>query len=257
MSESRLPFGEHVAELRKRLTRAVIAVILCTAVAFVFHEQILVLLMQPAQGFAEIPNGKPVFINLTEFISTAMKASLVVGLCVSLPFVLYQMVMFIAPGLTPPERRYLYALVPVSVGAFLLGAFFGYRVLFPPAIKFLLGFGSGVATPMISIGSYVGLMLTLLLWMGVVFEMPVVLFFLSRLGIVTPRFLARQRRWAIVLAFVLGAVITPTFDPINQALVALPIIALYEVSIWLSKLARRGREGGSSKLGLADNDAGT
>ena len=110
---------------------------------------------------------------------------------------------------------------------------------------------------MISIGSYVGLMLTLLLWMGVVFEMPVVLFFLSRLGIVTPRFLARQRRWAIVLAFVLGAVITPTFDPINQALVALPIIALYEVSIWLSKLARRGRERGSSKLGLADNDAGT
>ena len=257
MNEPRLSFGEHVSELRRRLTRSVIAVVLCTAVAFVFHEQILVLLMGPAQGFAEIPNGKPVFINLTEFISTAMKASLVVGLCASLPFVLYQMVMFIAPGLTPSERRYLYALVPVSVGAFLLGAFFGYRVLFPPAIKFLLSFGSGVATPMISIGSYVGLMLTLLLWMGVVFEMPVVLFFLSRLGIVTPRFLARQRRWAIVLAFVLGAVITPTFDPINQALVALPIIALYEVSIWLSKLARRGREGGSSKLGLADNDAGT
>ena len=257
MSESRLPFGEHVNELRKRLTRSVIAVVLCTGVAFVFHEQILVLLMEPAQGFAGIPNGKPVFINLTEFISTAMKASLVVGLCFSFPFVLYQMVMFIAPGLTPSERRYLYALMPAAVGAFALGAFFGYRVLFPPAIKFLLGFGSGVATPMISIGSYVGLMLTLLLWMGVVFEMPVVLFFLSRLGIVTPRFLARQRRYAIVLAFVLGAVITPTFDPINQALVALPIVALYEVSIWLSKLAHRGRERSRSKLGLADTDAGT
>ena len=256
MSESRLPFGEHVNELRKRLTRSVIAVVVCTGVAFVFHEQILVLLMGPAQGFASIPNGKPIFTELTEFISTAMKASLVAGLCVSFPFVLYQMVMFIAPGLTPSERRWLYALVPAAVGAFALGAFFGYRVLFPPAIGFLQSFGSGVATPMIRIGSYVGLMLTLLFWMGVVFEMPVVLFFLSRLGIVTPRFLSRQRRYAIVMAFVLGAVITPTFDPINQALVALPIIALYEVSIWLSKLAQRGRDRGASKLGLADTDAG-
>ena len=98
MSESRLPFGEHIAELRKRLTRSVIAVVVCTGVAFVFHEQILVLLMGPAQGFASIPNGKPIFTELTEFISTAMKASLVAGLCVSFPFVLYQMVMFIAPG---------------------------------------------------------------------------------------------------------------------------------------------------------------
>ena len=136
MNENKLAFGDHIAELRKRLTRAVIAVVACTAVAFIFHEQILVMLMGPAQGFAEIPNGKPVYLSLTEFISTAMKASLVVGLCVSFPFVLYQIVMFVAPGLTPSERRYLYALVPAAVLAFLLGAFFGYRVLFPPAVNF-------------------------------------------------------------------------------------------------------------------------
>ena len=108
---------------------------------------------------------------------------------------------------------------------------------------------------MISIGSYVGLMLTLLFWMGIVFEMPVVIFFLARIGIVTPEFLSRQRRYAIVGAFILGAIITPTFDPVNQAIVALPIIVLYEVSIWLAKLARRGRKGRSSELGRADADA--
>ena len=145
--------------------------------------------------------------------------------------------------------------MPAAIVAFLLGAFFGYRVLFPPAVKFLLGFGSDVATPMISIGSYVNLMLSLLFWMGVIFEMPVALFFLAKLGIVTPEFLSRQRRYAIVVAFVLGAVITPTFDPINQAIVALPIIVLYEVSIWLAKLARRGRRDRSSELGRADADA--
>lgn len=255
MNEKRLPIREHLIELRKRLTWSVLAVVVCVGIAFAFHAQILSLLMGPAQGFANIPNQKPVFTELTEFIGAAMKTSLVVGLFVALPFVLYQLVMFIAPGLTPTEKRYLYALLPVSLLVFLLGAFFGYRILFPPAVKFLLNFGSDVATPMIRIGSYVNLILSLLFWMGVVFETPVVLFFLSKIGVVTPAFLARQRRYAIVVAFILGAIITPTFDPINQSLVALPIIVLYEVGIWLAKLARRGKKRSSPELGLADTDS--
>ena len=123
----------------------------------------------------------------------------------------------------------------------MVGAAFGYRVLFPPMVNFLLNFGSDVATPLISIRSYVNLMLTLLFWMGVIFEIPVVTFFLAKIGLVSPEALGRNRRYAVVAAFILGAVITPTFDPINQALVALPIIVLYEVSVWLAKLAVRGR----------------
>ena len=253
MNEDGAPLVSHLLELRRRLTYAALSVLVTTAVAFVFHEQVLVLLMEPAQQFVNIPGGKPIYTELTEFISVAAKTSLLVGLFVSLPFVLYQIVMFVAPGLNPKERRYLYVLMPASLLAFVIGAAFGYRVLFPPMVNFLLDFGSDVATPLISIRSYVNLMLTLLFWMGVIFEIPVVTFFLAKIGFpqrrpdarektpVSPEALGRNRRYALVAAFILGAVITPTFDPINQALVALPIIVLYEVSVWLAKLAVRGR----------------
>ena len=240
-SESGMSFQDHITELRRRVMYSSIAVLVTTIIAFVFHEQVLSLLMQPAQGFTNIPSGKPIYTDLTEFISTAMKASLLVGLFAALPFVLFQMVMFVSPGLSPSERRYLYGLIPAVIIAFILGAAFGYRVLFPPAIHFLLSFGNDIATPYIRIGNYVSLMISLLLWMGVVFETPIVLFFLSRIGIVTPQQLGRQRRYAVVVAFILGALITPTFDPINQTLVALPIIVLYEVGIWLAKFGARQR----------------
>ena len=141
-------------------------VLVLTGVAFVFHQQILQLLMGPAEGFAGIPNQKPIYTELTEFIGISMKVSLLTGLLAALPFILFQVVMFVAPGLTPGERRYLYALLPVSVLAFVVGAAFGYRILFPPAVRFLLGFGGDVADPYIRIGSYANLMLTLLFWMG-------------------------------------------------------------------------------------------
>ena len=242
-----LPIAEHLNELRRRVKYSAIALVIATAVAFVFHDRILTLLMEPARGFVDIPGGKPIYTDLTEFLSAAMKASLTVGLFASLPFILYQMTMFAAPGLNPTERRYLYAMMPAVVIVFLIGAAFGYRVLFPPAINFLLSFGSDIATPYIRIGNYVNLMLSLLLWMGVVFETPIVLFFLSRVGVVTSRQLGRQRRYAVVVAFILGAIITPTFDPINQTIVALPIIALYEVGIWLAKLGERQRNRSRAK----------
>ena len=241
MKDEPIPLKSHLLELRKRMTYAAISVLVTSVTAFVFYEQVLVLLMEPAEQFVDIPNGKPIYTDLTEFIGIAAKASLLVGLFASLPFVLYQIVMFVAPGLKPSERRYLYVLMPVSVLVFIAGAAFGYRILFPPMIHFLTNFGSDVATPLIRISNYVNLMLTLLFWMGLIFEMPVVIFFLAKIGVVSPDFLARQRRYAIVVAFILGAIITPTFDPLNQTLVAAPILVLYEASIWLAKLAARGR----------------
>ncbi len=242
MSDEPLPIKSHLLELRRRMTYAAISVVVTTSVAFIFHQQILRLLMEPAEQFVDLPFGKPIYTSLTEFISIAFKASLLVGLFASLPFVLFQIVMFVAPGLNRTERRYLYSLMPVSLLVFVLGAAFGYRVLFPPMIDFLQNFGSDIAIPLISISSYINLMLTLLFWMGIIFEMPVVIFFLAKIGIVSSSFLAKNRRYAIVIAFILGAVITPTFDPLNQSLVAGPIIVLYEVSIWLAKLAARGRK---------------
>jgi sec-independent protein translocase protein TatC len=248
--DKRIPVSLHLRELRSRLTWSAAAVLVCTGVAFAFHQEILTLLMKPAEGFAGIPAQKPIYTEMTEFIGVAMKVSLLFGLLLALPFVLFQVARFISPGLTPAERRYLYTLLPVSLLVFVGGAAFGYRILFPPAVKFLLSFGSDVATPYIRIGSYANLMLTLLFWMGIIFETPVVLFFLSRIGLVTPQALARHRRYAVVVAFILGAIITPTFDPINQAFVALPIIVLYEAGILLARVGRRGRQKSSQELGL-------
>jgi len=231
----------HLDELRRRLTWSAIIVVVFTVIAFIFHQQILRLLMEPASGFPGVPNQKPVYTDLTEFIGIAMKASLLAGIFTSLPFLLWQLTMFVSPGLSSTEKKYLYILMPVSVIIFILGAAFGYFVLFPPAVKFLITFGSDVATPMIRIGNYVSLMLSLLFWMGVIFELPIVLFFLSRIGVVKPSFLSRNRKWAIVLAFILGALITPTLDPINQTMVAIPILALYEVGIFLSKIGVKMR----------------
>lgn len=241
MTNESQSLSTHLDELRRRLTWSVIVVVVFTAISFIFHQQILRLLMEPASGFPGVPNQKPIYTELTEFIGIAMKASLLVGIFSSLPFLLWQLSMFISPGLNRTEKKYLYTLMPVSIVIFILGAAFGYFVLFPPAVKFLITFGSDVATPMIRIGNYVSLMLSLLFWMGLVFELPIVLFFLSRIGVVQPSFLSRNRKWAIVLAFILGALITPTLDPINQTMVAIPILVLYEVGILLSKVGAKMR----------------
>ena len=242
LNDNPIPISDHLKELRKRITWSVIVIILSTTIAFIFHQQILETLMNPAQQFSEIPNQKPVYTELTEYIGVAMKVSLLSGFSISLPFLLYQLTMFLSPGLSSKEKKYLYILLPISILAFICGALFGYRILFPPAINFLLNFGNDIATPYIRIGNYTSLMLSLLFWMGIVFETPIVLFFLAKLGIVTSSFLAKQRRFAIVIAFILGAIITPTFDPVNQTLVAIPIIILYEIGIWTSKFAKNDKK---------------
>ena len=254
MNDGKVSFRQHLNELRRRLIYSVLFLAIATAAAFAFHQEILRLLMEPAEGFAGIPNQKPIYTELTEFIGIAFKVSLVTGFVVSLPFTLFQIVLFVAPGLTRGERRYLYTLLPVSVLVFIAGAAFGYRVLFPPAVRFLLGFSGDIAEPLITIGSYANLMMTLLFWMGLIFETPVVMFFLARIGVVTPSMLAKNRRFAIVVAFVLGAMITPTIDPVNQALVALPVMAMYEAGIWLAKLGARGRRRALQQLEAESQD---
>ena len=244
MTDKELSLSGHLSELRRRLIISAAALVGGAGVAFAFHRMIFDLLMVPAQGFESLRDQKLVFTQVTEMIGITMKVSLMGGLALAFPVILFQVVMFVSPGLTAREKRYLYALFPGAILSFVAGAAFGYYALLPPALNFLLEFGSDIATPMIRIGNYINLVVTLLFWLGMAFETPLVIFFLSKIGLVTPRSLARQRRVAIVLAFVLGALITPTFDPINQSLVALPIILLYELGILLSRVARWGSKSG-------------
>jgi sec-independent protein translocase protein TatC len=240
-SDTKLPLIEHLLELRRRLMWSAIAVVITTAFSFVFADRIIKMLLRPAG------NIKTVFTEMQEMFSVYIKVSLVSGIALAMPFIIYQLVMFVAPALTPREKRFLYSVLPGVIVSFAVGAAFGYFILLPPAIGFLLTFGSDIATPFIKIGNYISVVTTLLFWIGICFELPVVLWFLARLGIISPQRLSKSRPFAFVAAFILGAAVTPTSDPLNQTLVAAPLIILYEIGILLSKLAWRSKKTASAK----------
>ena len=228
--DKKLTVLSHLLELRTRLIRSVIAIAVASVIAFIFYDWIFYILKLPAEGINLI------YIEMTEMIGTIMKVCLVAGIMLAMPYLVYQGIMFVAPALTPKEKRYVYLTLPWIALMFLGGVVFGYFILVPPATRFLISFGADIATPEIRIGNYVSIVARLLLAIGFVFEMPVITTFLARLGVLKPKWLADRRRTAIIVAFILAAIITPTFDPINQSLVAVPLIVLYEMSIWLAKL---------------------
>lgn len=226
----------HLRELRQRLMKSVIAVIITTAVAFIFADQIFAILVAPAGGTPLI------FVELTEMFTTYFKVCLIAGTVLAMPVIMYHFMMFITPALKPAERRAMYLALPWIMLMFALGVIFAYFVLLPRGLEFLFGFGSEIAVPQIRIGNYVTIVARFLLAMGLVFEVPVVLTFLARVGLVTSKKLAQKRRVSIIIVFVVAAIITPTVDPVNQSLVALPLLGLYEMSIWLAKVAERRRK---------------
>lgn len=231
--DKRLTVLEHISELRRRLIRGVIAVSVTTVISFIFAKQIFEILKSPA---GEI---NLIFIEMTEMVGTYMRVSLVSGIILAMPYLVYQLIMFISPALTRREKKRVYLILPWIALMFVGGVIFAYFILVPPAVNFLVTFGSDIATPQIKIGNYISIVSRLLLSIGLVFEMPVITTFLARLGIITPKWLSDKRKPAIILAFILAAIITPTFDPVNQTLVAAPLIILYEISIWLAKLVQR------------------
>ncbi len=237
---------QHLGELRRRVFICVVAVLVGSAVSFVFFEQLIEILVEPARDLNLGTGGELIYTEVTELLTTAIKVSFVSGLILASPVLVYQGVMFVAPGLTGREKRYLYGFMPAVILAFGGGVAFAYYILTPPALHFLLTFGGDVATPLIRISNIINLMIRLLFWMGLAFETPLVMFLLASLGIVSARGLARFRRYWVVVAFILAAIITPTVDPVNQALVAGPLLVLYEVGILLARIAGRSRRKSSA-----------
>ena len=231
--DTKLSIRSHLQELRSRLLKCVIVLAVTTVASFFFAKYIFAALESVAGGIDLI------FIEMTEMLSTYFHVSFTCGLALALPFFIYQLVMFLRPALSVTERKYLTFLLPGVVFSFAVGVAFGYFILVPPAAKFLITFGSDIATPQIRVGNYVSLMVKLLFAIGLCFETPLLIFLLSKLHIVTPEKLSKYRKFAVLGAFILAAIITPTFDPINQTIVAVPLIILYEIGILLAKLARR------------------
>jgi sec-independent protein translocase protein TatC len=227
--------SNHLVELRRRLIVCIAAVAIGIAISFAFADQLFRILILPAGNISLI------FVEVTEMLSTYMQVCLIGGIMIAMPVLVYELIAFVSPALTPGEKRYLWITLPFIIFMFAGGVLFAYFVLIPPAMQFLLSFGASIATPQIRIGNYVSLVSRLLLAIGLVFETPVITTILARLGILSSKWLAARWKWAVVLAFVLGAVITPTLDPVNQTLVALPLIILYFLSILLARLVEKRR----------------
>lgn len=247
----------HFAELKKRLYIAIAAILISTILAFAFYKPIQDFVQQPAiEALERVRPDDParlVQLDITEGWTVTAKVSILVGFAAAFPIVLYQVIAFVRPGLKGNERRMLYLLLPGGTLLFVAGAAFAYYLLIPPAIHFLLQFGGEIALVTPRLSSYVTLVTTLTVWMGLIFELPIAMFLLAKLGVIRPQGLSKQRRWVILFAFVLAAIVTPTVDPVTQTMVAAPVVVLFELGLILTKLAvREPKSENATERGVAD-----
>ncbi|MGB9734758.1 MAG: twin-arginine translocase subunit TatC [bacterium] len=255
--ENKTSFWDHLEELRKRIIISIVFVAIGATAGFYFAEDLLDLIEFPLRSRLHLSIHSPyismitvahpiklVFIKPIEAIWTYLKLGLIAGLVITLPFVLYELWLFIKPGLYPNERKYVRIFVISGGLFFLIGGIFSFVIVLPFAIHFLLSVGGGNLLPMISVGEYVDFCLQLILSFGLIFELPFAILILVAIGIVTPKALAEKRRYAIVGAFILGAILSPSPDVFNQTLIAVPLILLYEIGILLSRIfvSRRKKE---------------
>lgn len=226
-----MPLMEHLVELRNRLIRVFIALFITTGVSFVFAKQVFLILMVPL-GDAKLQALKP-----TETLGNYMKVSLLCGLILAMPVIVYQIGRFLLPGLTKQEKKYLLLLVPGATLCFLTGVAFAYFVMLPASIGFLQSFMAELIEQQWTVGDYLSFVTSLLFWIGVAFELPLFVYFLAKAGVIDAQTLSKNRKYALIAIAVLAAVITPTVDPLNMALVMGPLIILYELGVLLAKTA--------------------
>lgn len=223
---------EHLDELRKRLTVAVLAVILASFVVWPFKDFVFYFVQLPLPRGAVLQQ-----IAVTETLFTFVKISFIVGFGLASPIVVYEVLAFVAPGLYPHERRWLFMSIPAIALAFLAGVAFAWFIVLRFTVGFLAGFAPATISTEFTVDGWVSFVLRILLAVGLAFETPFIIFALAKIGLVTADSLARQRRYAIVAIAVISAIITPTPDPFTQASVGIPLYALYEVGVVLARVA--------------------
>ena len=226
---------QHLDELRKRLLYSLIGLVIAVVISIIFAEPLLEWIAKPIGGLENLLS-----IQVTENLSVYFRVTLLAGFILSLPFTLIQLFLFILPGLTIKERRWLVLSVPLASLLFCAGALFAYFVMLPAAIPFLVQFPGPEVLP--KWGDYVNFLTNLIFWIGLSFLTPLLMFILAKLGIVDARGLAKQWRFAIIFIAIIAAVATPTPDPINMLLLMAPLFILYLLGILLAALARRKRK---------------
>jgi len=229
-----MTLADHLRELRERLLKSVIALVVGTAVGLAFAEQILKVLLAPYGPAKQLLVTSPI-----SPLTNVFTVSVTTGAILALPFILYQALAFIFPGLLPHERRWVMIALPFGFGLFLLGVLFAFFVMLPAAVGFLTGIFPSVFNVALTPDDYIPFVAGVMFWMGVAFEMPLIIFVLAKANVINANLLKRHWRWAVVIVAVLAALITPTPDPLNMTIVMVPLLLLYGLSIILAYLARR------------------
>jgi sec-independent protein translocase protein TatC len=254
ISPDRMTFLEHLDELRVRLMHSLGALVVGTIVCWGFHERIFHFLTQPLR--TAYPDVKFITTGPTEAFMMYMKMSFFVGIFLVAPYILYQVWAFIAPGLYAHEKAYAVPFIVAGSLFFLLGGGFGHYILFPTTFKFLYEFAGDDMKFLPKVDEYFEFYSWFLLGLGLVFQIPVIIFVLARIGIVTPGFLMRQFKFAVLVSFIVAAIVTPSADVVNQTLLALPMMGLYLLGVlvaWMFGRARRTPEGVRKDQGGADS----
>ena len=234
-----MPLLAHLEELRKRIVLSMLGVLIGFLSCWSFADRIFGLVQQPlihALRHHGLTGGL-VYLNPTEPFNLYLEVGLVAGLFAASPFVFYQVWLFIAPGLYRNEKRYILPFLISTVGLFIAGGLFGYKMVYPASLDFLIGYGQRFQ-PMITIGEYTKLFLTIIIGLGLIFEMPIVVFFLAWMQVISAGWMWRNLRYAILAIFVVAAIVTPTTDILNMCLFAAPMVALYAISIGVAWLVR-------------------
>ncbi len=235
MKDKELTIVEHLHELRRRIIYILIAVMITSAGAYHFIDEVLQFITKTG-GIENL-----VFINPTEAFFVIVKLTLLVGVVAAMPFILYQVWKYVGVALKKNERKYLIFFGPISYILFLIGAGFAFKGVLPLGIRFLLSFSKDNISPMITLNAYVGFLTKMITAFGLMFELPLVVLLLSKLGIVTPEAMKKGRRYAIVIIFIVAAVLTPP-DVVSQIMLAIPILLLYEISVLICKSVTKKRE---------------
>lgn len=230
-----MTFTQHLEELRDRLVRSFIAIGIGFLACYGFAEDLFHLLMRPLLDVLLPTGGTLIYTALPEAFFTYIKTAALAGFFVASPYVFYQMWLFVAPGLYESERKYLIPIALLSAIFFVVGACFGYFVVFPFGFQFFVGYATDIVKPMPSLKEYFSFAVQMLIAFGVIFELPLVIFFLARLGIVTGKWLRQKQKYAMLITFIVATILTPP-DVVSQLLMAAPLMLLYEIGIWVAYL---------------------
>ena len=232
---------EHLVELKRRLFRVSIVAVLFIGIAVVNFSSIFEQFTSDSRELIEAAGGDIIQLTLTEAWVAAAKLAVMVGLTASFPYFLWEMSRFFSPGLKSTERKYVYFLIPAALISFAVGAAFAYVILIPRLFEFMLKFQGSLAVPQITAASVVSMTVGIVFWLGTIFELPILMFLLAKIGLLNSKWLKTKRRWVILLVFIFGAAVTPT-DPVSQVIVAIPVMLLFEIGMLLVRFAERGRD---------------